>query len=248
MTKFIILGLLSLSLFNVVAYANPIIPEPSKPSRTPEPAKPNHKEEMGLGLGALIGGLIAGPPGAIIGAAGGAFFGNKEKQKDTKTAGLEQRLVEKQSELAYLQDQFSDLQMQYGKELQKVKLQDHTSALDKLSRGMALTVYFRTNSTAVDRDVAANIQRLANFLKDFPEIQLHLDAHADKRGSDYYNQNLSRRRAQAVRQTLVEAGIDGKRIHSHAYGESKATAKDGDVEGYIFDRRVNIVLTLDSQA
>ena len=248
MTKFILLGLLSLALFNVAAHANTMFPEPAKPGRVSKPGNPNHKEETGLGLGALIGGLIAGPPGAIIGAAGGAFFGNKEKQKDAKTAGLEQRLTEKQSELAYLQEQFSDLQMQYGQELQKVKLQDHTSALDKLSRGMALTVYFRTNSTAVDREVAANIQRLANYLKDFPEIQLHLDAHADKRGSDYYNRNLSRRRAQAVRQTLIEAGIDGKRIHSHAYGESRATARDGDVEGYIFDRRVNIILTLDSQA
>ena len=238
MTKLILLGLVSLSLFNIVAYANPIITKHTEP---------NHKEEVGFGLGALIGGLIAGPPGAVIGAAGGAIFGNKEKKKDIKTADLEQRLVAKQTELAYLQDQFSDLQMQYGKELQRVKLQNRTSALKELTQGISLTVYFRTNSTALDNKVVTDIRQLADFLKDFPEIQLHLEAHADKRGSDHYNQNLTRRRAQAVKQALLDSGIDQRRIHAHSYGEAKATAADGDLEGYIFDRRVNIILTLDTQ-
>lgn len=238
MIKLIVLGLVSLSLFNIAAYANPV---------TRKPAEPNHKEEIGFGLGALIGGLIAGPPGAVIGAAGGAFFGNKEKHDELKSAGLEQRLLEKETELAALQDQFSDLRMQYGRELQKVKLEDRTPALAKLSQGISLTIYFRTGGTALDHHAAANIGKLAAFLKDFPEIQLHLEAHADRRGSDHYNQNLSTRRARAVEQALVDAGIDGRRVHAHAYGEAKAAATDGDLEGYIFDRRVNIILTLDTQ-
>lgn len=238
MLKLVLLGLVSLSLFNIVAYANP------PASKTTEP---NHKQEAGLGLGALIGGLIAGPPGAIIGAAGGAYLGDKEKQEDMKTADLKQRLLEKQSELAYLQDQFSDMQMQYGSELQKVKLQNRTSALKKLSKGVFLTVYFRTDSAKLDDKVTTDISRLAEFLNEMPDIQLHLEAHADQRGSDHYNQNLSRKRAMAVQQALINAGINQKRIHAHSYGEARAEASDGDIEGYIFDRRVNIILTLNTQ-
>ena len=237
MIKYFLVGLTLLCLFNVAAHAGPLT----------EKAK-THKEEMGLGLGAVIGGLIAGPPGAIIGAAGGAWYGDRQKKKDDKLTALEKRLHEKQTELAGLQGEFSDLQASRDMEVKKVNLDKQVSALDKLSRGITVTVFFRTNSFSLEPENAARINHLAQYLQDFPEIQLELEAYADRRGTKEYNRNLSQQRADAVRQALINGGLPANRIHSHAFGESGASAAAGDVEGYVFDRRVRIQLSLDTQA
>jgi outer membrane protein OmpA-like peptidoglycan-associated protein len=235
----ILLVLISLILFSGAAGAE---------SPEAAPADQGHRDEIGLGLGAIIGGLIAGPPGAIIGAAGGAWYGNREDREAAAGKELETELTKKRTEVAYLNKQLAELRSEFGRELQKVKLQDRSAALQELSQGLTMTVYFRTDSARVDEDVQADIRNLAGFLKDYPEIQLHLEAHADRRGSDDYNRELSRRRALAVREALLAAGIESARIHSHAYGESRAERPAGDREGLIFDRRVNIVLNLDTQA
>ncbi len=238
MIKYALLVLSSLCVFNIAVYANPL---------TARNTAANHKEEAGLGMGAIIGGLIAGPPGAIIGAAGGAWFGNREKQEDSKLSGLEQRLLEKQGELAILQGEFQQLQGAFGQQLHKVKMEKHLGALEQLSQGVSLTVYFRTDSAEIDAEMIPRINKLAKFIKDFPEIQIQLDAHADRRGHHDYNLKLSQKRAEVVSRKLMEAGLDVTRIHGHAYGESEALTTPGDEEGYIFDRRVNIHLTLDTE-
>jgi outer membrane protein OmpA-like peptidoglycan-associated protein len=238
MIKIMLLSLGILCLFNIAVHANPL---------TDRNTAANHKEEAGLGVGAIIGGLIAGPPGAIIGAAGGAWFGNKQEKRDSEIGSLEQRLIEKQSELAYLQNQFSDLQHSFGKTLKKVKTEKRLGALEDLSRGVSLTVYFRTNSAEVDVEIIPRISKLASFVKEFPEIQLQIEAHTDRRGHASYNKRLSKQRARVISQELIRAGLPSTRIHTHAYGESEALSAIGDEEGYVFDRRVNIYLTLNAE-
>ncbi|MFT5133582.1 MAG: outer membrane protein OmpA-like peptidoglycan-associated protein [Gammaproteobacteria bacterium] len=238
MIKYTFLIFSSLCLFNIAVYANPL---------TSRNTAANHKEETGLGIGAIIGGLIAGPPGAIIGAAGGAWFGNKEKREDIKLSDLERRLIEKQGELASLESEFQQMQGRFGNQLHKVKMEKRRGALEDLSRGVSLTVYFRTNSAELDAEIIPRINKLANFIKDFPEIQVQVDAHADRRGDQKYNLALSKQRAQTISQELLKTGLDSNRVHSHAYGESEALSALGDVEGYVFDRRVNIQLTLDTE-
>ena len=239
MIKRTLCTLLCLSLFSLTAQAGP----PHK-----GPARSTHKDEIGLGLGAVIGGLIAGPPGAILGAAGGAWYGERMNKKADRVADMKQELTEKQTQTAYLQQRLQSLQGQFGRELRRVKLENRKTALTDLSRGVSLTVYFRTNSAAIDPQLLPRIQRLAAFLQEFPEIQLHLDAHADVRGDAAYNKALSSRRALAVRDALVKSGIEALRIHAHPYGETGAAGAAGDAEGMMLDRRVNIILNLDTQA
>lgn len=239
MIKRNLLGMLCLSMFSLAVQAGP---------GHPAAVKSTHKDEIGMGIGAVIGGLIAGPPGAIIGAAGGAWYGDRMNKKADKVASMKADLTQKQTQTAYLQNQLDTLRSQFGQELHKVKLQNRKAALEELSHGVSLTVYFRTDSAEIDQQAVPRISQLAAFLKEFPEIQLHLDAHADRRGGEDYNRKLSLRRARAVQQALVNAGIDGRRIHAHAYGETGAGSAEGDTEGMMFDRRVNIILNLDTQA
>ena len=51
----------------------------------------------------------------------------------------------------------------------------------------------------------------------------------------------------SVKHALINAGIPNKRIQTQAFGESHAKAKEGNLEEYIYDRRVTINLTLDRE-
>jgi len=57
---------------------------------------------------------------------------------------------------------------------------------------------------------------------------------------------LSHNRARAVQAELINAGLPAVRIQKYAYGETRARTKIIDPDNYVFDRRVDIKLTLDS--
>jgi outer membrane protein OmpA-like peptidoglycan-associated protein len=58
---------------------------------------------------------------------------------------------------------------------------------------------------------------------------------------------LSKERVNNVRAEFIKAGISNQRFQTHAHGENKASAYEGDTESYVFDRRVTISLTLNQE-
>ncbi len=204
-------------------------------------------ETAGFGTGALIGGLIAGPPGIVLGAIGGTIYGNRQGEKENHVTAVETKLQDREIELALVKNELSQTRTEYARKLQKAALGDRRAPLDKLSDGVSLSVYFRTNESMVDAGLKPHLQKLVTLIKDIPEISISLNAYADQRGDDSHNLELSRARAHAVEAELIEAGLPGNRIYRHAHGESNAKAAEGDIEGYIFDRRVDIELTLDTE-
>jgi outer membrane protein OmpA-like peptidoglycan-associated protein len=236
MFRYIVAGFVFMCVFNIAAHAG----EPSEPKAWKEPA--------GIGFGALIGGLVGGPPGAILGAAGGAWLGDRADRKDGEIAELEDRLAARNEEFGRLQAEFAALRKEQAGNLQRAALERRRSALDELTAGVSLDVFFRTGSAEPEPEFRARVKRLAAFLRDFPEIRLDIEGHADRRGTGKYNQRLSERRAAAVRALLAEAGLPAERMRIHAYGERQATAAEGDSEGYPWDRRVSISLSLDREA
>jgi len=210
-------------------------------------------EGVGFGIGAIIGGLIAGPPGVVIGATGGSIFGNHKSKRDDAYASLEKILQQKNNELALLQNQLaqstaqnrSPERAQTERSLRKVYLENKHSSLKTLGNGLSLSVFFRTNDAVIDNTLSPHLRELANLINEYPELKIQLFAHADHRGQPDYNMALSKSRAQSVRQSLIEAGVSGSRIFSHAHGETNAINKE--LEGLIFDRRVDIRLTVDTE-
>jgi OOP family OmpA-OmpF porin len=83
------------------------------------------------------------------------------------------------------------------------------------------------------------IDAVAQTLKDNPDIQLvEVQGHTDNKGGPFYNQKLSELRARAVRDALIKRGIDGKRLKSKGYGQSKPIAPNTTEEGRAENRRV----------
>lgn len=69
-------------------------------------------------------------------------------------------------------------------------------------------------------------------MKQYPQVEVVLvTGHADRIGSEKYNQDLSQRRADAVKAYLVEQGVDIKRIETDAKGESEPTVSCNEVKG-----------------
>lgn len=208
----------------------------------------NKNEVGGFGLGALIGGLIAGPPGAAIGAVGGALYGHRTGEKEDRIASLEKQLHDRQIDLTLLQNEFTQTQAEYAGNLQKIATQNHQATLEKLADGISFSIYFRTNESHLESTLAPHIHDLVNLIRDVPDVKILLEAYADERGLPSYNLQLSHARAKSVQNELINAGLPANRIIQHAYGESRSHANHGDIEGYIFDRRVDIRLTLNTEA
>ena len=112
-------------------------------------------------------------------------------------------------------------------------------------RGLLVTlgdVLFAFNKADLSAQAAPRLDKLANFLKQFPERKLLIEGYTDSVGSDSYNQELSERRAQAVRDALVQRGVDTSRITARGYGKSYPVAENGSPEGRAMNRRVEIVI------
>lgn len=86
------------------------------------------------------------------------------------------------------------------------------------------------------------LSQLAVALRYSPNTYITIEGHADSTGSADYNQELSLERARAVRQYLVDQGIDGTRVAVRALGESDPIADNKTPQGRANNRRVEIIV------
>lgn len=113
-------------------------------------------------------------------------------------------------------------------------------------RGMVLTlsdVLFDTAAATLKPGATVAIDRLAKYLESSPESRLIIEGHTDSQGSEAYNENLSRRRAEAVAEELVTRGIASDRFEVIGRGEGYPVANNGTAEGRQQNRRVEIVFS-----
>ena len=88
----------------------------------------------------------------------------------------------------------------------------------------------------------AKVQRAAQALNQYPNRRIEVNGYTDSSGDDARNLRLSERRADAVKQTLVESGVDASRVTATGYGSANPVASNATAEGRAQNRRVEIVL------
>lgn len=102
-----------------------------------------------------------------------------------------------------------------------------------------LDVKFDFDKAQVKPESMGDIQSLADFMKQYPQTTTVVEGHTDSVGTDAYNQKLSERRANAVRDVLVnQYGVGGTRVNAVGYGESRPVADNATEEGRAINRRV----------
>jgi outer membrane protein OmpA-like peptidoglycan-associated protein len=112
-------------------------------------------------------------------------------------------------------------------------------------RGLVMTlgdVLFDTGRAELNPGAGRKLDQLAQFLSEHPDRRVQIDGFTDSVGTDSYNQDLSRRRADAVKMALTVRGIDASRISTQGYGKSYPVADNNDSGGRQLNRRVEVVI------
>ena len=107
------------------------------------------------------------------------------------------------------------------------------------------TVYFDYDRAAVRTGEAAKVQEVANrFKNEDPATDLLIEGHCDEKGTEEYNRSLGVRRALALREQLVAAGVSADRIHTVSFGKDKPADTGHSEASHAKNRRGEFILVL----
>lgn len=175
---------------------------------------------IGAGSGAVVGGVIGHATGstargAIIGAAvGGAAGAIIGHQMDQKAKEIEASVP--------------------------------GATVTRVGEGLVVTfesgLLFDFDSDQLRAESRRNLDSLAAHLSSFGDSKLLLVGHTDSVGTDSYNMDLSRRRAQAVASYLEAHGVSPNRVQTEGRGESEPIASNATDQGRQQNRRVEIAV------
>jgi outer membrane protein OmpA-like peptidoglycan-associated protein len=129
-------------------------------------------------------------------------------------------------------------------ELESVKAQ-------RTSRGWVVTlpsnVLFDTADATLKPGAQQSLNEIARVMREHPEATVTVEGYTDNQGSFAYNRMLSDQRAQAVKQALMQSGVDASRITARGYGQGYPIASNDNPEGRQLNRRVQIVVAPGSE-
>jgi peptidoglycan-associated lipoprotein len=106
----------------------------------------------------------------------------------------------------------------------------------------ANTVYFDTDSSAVKSSEQSKLEAVANYFKSSPTGDLLIEGHCDERGTEGYNSALGDKRANSLREYIVNLGVSPARVHTLSLGESVPAATGADEGAYSKNRRGEFIL------
>jgi outer membrane protein OmpA-like peptidoglycan-associated protein len=112
-------------------------------------------------------------------------------------------------------------------------------------RGLVMTlgdVLFDTGKSELNSGASRKLDQLAQFLNEHKDRRVQIDGFTDSVGSDAYNEELSRRRAESVRSALLSRGVEPSRIGTEGYGKAFPVANNNDSGGRQLNRRVEVVI------
>lgn len=120
-----------------------------------------------------------------------------------------------------------------------------SAALSPMKSGEAVVlrnVFFDIDKFDLKKESEVELDKLVELLQKNPTINIEISGHTDSDGDDAKNTTLSENRAKAVLDYLVKKGIDGKRLTSKGYGETKPLVKNDTPENKATNRRVEFVV------
>ena len=104
-------------------------------------------------------------------------------------------------------------------------------------------IFFEKDRATIDPLSFSLLGEIAQVILDNPHLdKIRVEGHTDSDGTDTYNQKLSRKRAEAVVQYLVEEGVTQKRLSAVGYGESEPIDTNMTLEGRSANRRVEFII------
>jgi len=99
-------------------------------------------------------------------------------------------------------------------------------------------VNFESGSAALTPDSYGTLDEVVRSLQAYPEVRIEIRGHTDSQGPASFNLELSQRRADSVRQYLINAGTDPSRLVAMGVGEEEPIASNSSPEGRLQNRRI----------
>jgi outer membrane protein OmpA-like peptidoglycan-associated protein len=119
------------------------------------------------------------------------------------------------------------------------KLYDRVMAEGKfVTRG----ILFDTNKANIKPESMGVINEIAKMMQEHSELKFSIEGHTDSDGDESYNKNLSEKRAIAVKEALVNLGIESLRMETKGYGENVSVSDNTSPEGKANNRRVEFII------
>lgn len=138
---------------------------------------------------------------------------------------------------------FMDLQEE---ELQQALAGSEAASLKREQDILVITfssdTMFAFDSAAIKPGARTEIKRVADVLYRYPQTRIRIEGYTDSTGSGEYNQKLSERRAEAVKNELIARNLQSDRIRTIGFGASKPVATNETPEGRRQNRRVQLVV------
>jgi len=106
----------------------------------------------------------------------------------------------------------------------------------------ARTLLFTYGKETLRDSDKASLDEILVIMETYPKSKFYIDGHTDDTSGANHNLKLSRKRANSVKQYLVENGIDASRLRARGFGESRPIAPNNSKEGRRMNRRVEIIL------
>lgn len=175
---------------------------------------------IGAAAGALVGVLIAKGSnnakgiliGATVGGIAGAIIGS------------------------YMDQHAKKLKQDLGK----------SADVERVGESILVTfdsgIMFDVDSYALKASTKANLDKMAETMKEYEKTEIVVMGHTDSTGSDEHNQKLSENRAASVSRFLQQNGITATRLTTKGFGEQKPVASNDNASGREQNRRVEIAI------
>jgi outer membrane protein OmpA-like peptidoglycan-associated protein len=104
-------------------------------------------------------------------------------------------------------------------------------------------VLFDTGSATLKPGAREKLAKISGIVLAHPGLNLQVEGHTDSVGSDEFNQQLSERRADSVRDFLLQQGVSGSSVTARGFGKTQPVASNDTAEGRQRNRRVELVVT-----
>ena len=190
------------------------------------------------------------PAGTILDVAwtlpmlGGAYWAATWKPAEQK-AGAE-REAQTRAELEKVRQEAA----QHEAEARRLRMENELAriaATKREARGFVVTLssglFFDTGKATLKKGAQATLTRIADQLKTDDKVKVTIEGHTDSVGTAEKNQQLSEKRAQAVRDYLVGTGLAADRLIAVGRGEEQPIATNKTAAGRQQNRRVELVIT-----
>ncbi|CAB0151924.1 Outer membrane porin F [Pseudidiomarina piscicola] len=108
-----------------------------------------------------------------------------------------------------------------------------------------LRINFAFDSAVIPTGEKAEIQDTAEFLKEFPQLDIRIEGHTDSVGTVEYNQGLSERRAKSVGESLIsDFGIEQERVSTIGFSENRPLVPNNSAENRAKNRRIEAQMSV----